>query len=76
MAGPLAYETRLEPHFNAVAIDVKLVTRFEPIVFSTAMIATDIPAAIKPYSMAVAPDSFWAKEAILAFTRIFRSRFA
>jgi hypothetical protein len=29
-----------------------------PSVLTTAMIATEMPAAIKPYSIAVAPDSF------------------
>jgi hypothetical protein len=37
---------------------VKFVFSFEPIVLTMAMIATEIPAAMRPYSMAVAPDSF------------------
>jgi hypothetical protein len=38
-------------------IFVKVVFSWEPSEFTTVMIATEIPAAIKPYSMAVAPDS-------------------
>jgi hypothetical protein len=34
-------------------VDLSLVPRFD----TTAMIASDIPAAIRPYSMAVAADS-------------------
>jgi hypothetical protein len=36
---------------------VKVVFNWEPSEFTTVMITTEIPAAIKPYSMAVAPDS-------------------
>jgi hypothetical protein len=36
---------------------VKVVVNFEPTPCTTAMIATEMPAAIRPYSMAVAPDS-------------------
>src|ERR1700704_5324790 len=35
--------------------------------FTTAIIATEMPAAIRPYSMAVAPDSSFAKR----LTRVF-----
>ena len=35
----------------------KLVFSLVPIAFTAAMIATEIPAAMRPYSMAVAPDS-------------------
>jgi hypothetical protein len=44
-------------YFNEVLIDENLVLSFTPIPFTTAMIASEIPAAINPYSMAVAPDS-------------------
>jgi hypothetical protein len=40
-----------------VLIDVNLVFRWEPMPFTTAMIASEIPAAINPYSIAVAPVS-------------------
>ena len=45
-----------EAYFNAVLIDVNLSLRFVPRPFTTAMIASEIPAAIRPYSIAVAPD--------------------
>jgi hypothetical protein len=47
--------------FRPLWIFEKAVASFEPIPFTTAMIATEIPAAMSPYSMAVAPDSFFAK---------------
>ena len=31
----------------------------EPIAFTVAMITTEMPAAMRPYSIAVAPDSFF-----------------
>ena len=37
------------------------VLSFEPRPCTTAMMATEIPAAIRPYSMAVAPDSSFTK---------------
>src|SRR4249920_3894117 len=40
---------------------VKVVCRLEPTVPTTVMIAIEMPAAIRPYSMAVAPDSFARK---------------
>ena len=46
-----------ERYFKELEIDVKLVFRVVPRPFTTAMIASEMPAAIKPYSMAVAPDS-------------------
>src|SRR3569832_600712 len=48
---------------------LKLVFSLVPIVFTTAMIATEIPAAIRPYSIAVAPDSFFRKERIFDMRR-------
>jgi hypothetical protein len=42
---------------SCVDIFVKVVFSWEPSEFTTVMITTEIPAAIKPYSMAVAPDS-------------------
>jgi len=38
---------------------VNVALRFVPTFFTTVMIATEIPAAIRPYSIAVAPDSFF-----------------
>ena len=39
-------------------IDVNMPFRFEPSPLTIAMMASAMPAAIRPYSMAVAPDSF------------------
>jgi hypothetical protein len=44
-------------YFNELLIDVNWPFRLVPRPFTTAMIASAIPAAIKPYSIAVAPDS-------------------
>jgi hypothetical protein len=44
-------------YFNCVEIEEKVVWSFVPKPFTTVIIATEIPAAIRPYSMAVAPDS-------------------
>jgi hypothetical protein len=43
-------------HFNEPLIEVNLVFSFVPRPFTTAMIASAIPAAINPYSIAAAPD--------------------
>jgi|SRR6185369_10197766 len=43
-------------HFSDVLIVLKLVLRAVPTLFTAVMIAIAIPAAIKPYSIAVAPD--------------------
>lgn len=43
-------------HFNEELIELNLSLRVEPKPFTTAMIAREIPAAIRPYSIAVAPD--------------------
>jgi len=45
-----------EAYFSEVLIEVNLVFRLVPRPLTTAMIASEIPAAISPYSMAVAPD--------------------
>src|SRR5262249_28598310 len=55
------------PHFSWLWMLENVVANFEPIPFTTAMIATEMPAAMSPYSMAVAPDSFFAKRE----TRVF-----
>jgi hypothetical protein len=44
-------------YFRALLIDVNKPLRLVPRPFTAAMIAIEIPAAIKPYSMAVAPVS-------------------
>jgi hypothetical protein len=45
----------------APAVVVNVVFNEVPTSCTAAIIATAIPAAIKPYSMAVAPDSFFMK---------------
>jgi len=44
-------------YFNEVLIEPNMVFRLLPSPLTAAMIASAIPAAIRPYSMAVAPDS-------------------
>jgi hypothetical protein len=44
-------------YFSEVLIDENLVFRWEPMPFTTAMMASEMPAAISPYSIAVAPVS-------------------
>jgi len=46
---------------------VNVVFKFVPTVFTTAIIATAMPAAIKPYSIAVAPDSSRTNRVMIAF---------
>jgi hypothetical protein len=46
-----------ETYFSEVLMSVNLVLRFVPRPLTTAIMASEMPAAIKPYSMAVAPDS-------------------
>jgi hypothetical protein len=48
---------RTETYFRELLIEVNLSFRFVPRPLTTAMMASEIPAAIRPYSMAVAPDS-------------------
>jgi hypothetical protein len=44
-------------YWSAFWIDVNVPLRFVPTFFTTVMIAIEMPAAIRPYSIAVAPDS-------------------
>ncbi len=46
-----------KPYFSELLIEVNLSFRLEPRPLTTAMIASEMPAAIRPYSIAVAPDS-------------------
>jgi|ERR1700684_1265563 hypothetical protein len=48
---------RQNDYFNEVLIELNMVFRLLPSPLTTAMIASAIPAAISPYSIAVAPDS-------------------
>jgi hypothetical protein len=51
----------VKAYFKAVWIDVNVVFKLDPRLATTVMIATEMPAAISPYSMAVAAFSSWAK---------------
>ena len=55
------------PYFRLVEIEVNLVFSVVPRLFTTVMIASAMPAAIRPYSMAVAPDSSFKKRATRFF---------
>jgi hypothetical protein len=48
---------RRETYFNEVLMDVNCEFRVDPRPLTTAIMASAIPAAIRPYSIAVAPDS-------------------
>ena len=50
-------ETKDRPNYNALETDEKVVFSLLPRPCTTAMIATEMPEAMRPYSMAVAPDS-------------------
>src|SRR5271165_6853387 len=54
---PPVQRRRRSAYLSAVETLVKVVFSFEPRPCTTAMIATEMPAALRPYSMAVAPDS-------------------
>ena len=43
-------------YFSELLTELKVVLSVEPRLFTAVMIASAIPAAIKPYSIAVAPD--------------------
>ena len=51
-------------YFNEPLIEVNLVFSFVPRPFTTAVIASAIPAAINPHSIAVAPD--WSAQNLRA----------
>jgi hypothetical protein len=46
-------------YFNELLTDVKTELRLEPRPFTATMIAIEMPAAMSPYSIAVAPDSLY-----------------
>jgi hypothetical protein len=54
-------------YFNEVLTEVKTELTPVPTPFTAAMIAIAIPTAIRPYSMAVAPDSFLKNVESIAF---------
>jgi hypothetical protein len=71
LTGPGLPTTRREPrpesgprdgpaidiYFSELLIEVKLVFMVPPSKLTVAIIASEMPAAIRPYSIAVAPDS-------------------
>ena len=55
---------------SAVCTDVNVVLRADPRLATTVIMAIEMPAAISPYSMAVAPDWFWRKRAKILDIRV------
>src|SRR3569832_316782 len=62
LPGPLGSVAALA-YFSEALIELNLPFRVVPRPFTAAMIASEMPAAIRPYSMAVAPDSSFMKRA-------------
>jgi hypothetical protein len=54
-------------YFNELLIEVNLSFSVVPRPFTAAIIASEIPAAISPYSIAVAPHSSFQKSTTNAF---------
>jgi hypothetical protein len=54
----------VEAYLRAFATVVKVAFKFVPTVWTTTTMATEMPAAIRPYSIAVAPDWSLRKLAI------------
>src|SRR6202162_5491163 len=54
-------------YFSEELIEVNLAFRLVPRPLTTAMIASEMPAGVRPYSMAVAPDSSFTKRVIRFF---------
>src|SRR3982074_1328139 len=54
-------------YFSEVLIEENWVFSLVPRPLTTAMIASEMPAAIRPYSIAVAPDSSFTKRAMRFF---------
>src|SRR5262249_15725607 len=66
-ARPPQRRCNLIGYFNELLMEVNFSFRFVPRPFTAAMIASEIPAAISPYSIAVAPDSSLQKPRNNAF---------
>jgi hypothetical protein len=62
-----ARERRLRNYFREPLIELKVPLSAVPTPFTAAMMAMAMPVAISPYSMAVAPDSFFKNLTIKAF---------
>jgi hypothetical protein len=54
--GIFRYDVREEGYFSDELIELNVPLMVVPKPFTAAMIAIEIPAAIRPYSIAVAPD--------------------
>jgi len=54
-------------YLSEVLIELNLVFKLLPRPLTTAIIASEMPAAMRPYSIAVAPDSSFTKRAIRFF---------
>ena len=61
--GPFESTNPHRAYFKLAEIEPNLAFRVVPRPFTTAIIASEMPAAIKPYSIAVAPDSSFTKRA-------------
>lgn len=57
LIAPPPLEKGMRRYFSDVLMEVNFSFRLVPRPLTTAMIASEIPAAISPYSIAVAPDS-------------------
>ena len=57
LAHPVPKRPEMGGYFSELLIDSKFELSLVPRPFTAVMIAIEIPAAIRPYSMAVAPDS-------------------
>ena len=66
-------EKGVRRYFSELFTEVNLSFRVPPRPLTTAMIASAIPAAIKPYSIAVAPDSSFRKFKIERLMMLFLS---
>jgi hypothetical protein len=60
---------QVRAYFNELLIDVNLVLSSVPSPFTAAMMASEMPAAINPYSIAVAPDSSAMNFRVIVFMR-------
>jgi hypothetical protein len=58
---------RAKPYFSELLIEVNWALMLVPSPLTTAMITSEIPAAIKPYSMAVAPLGSFKKRNNIRF---------
>src|SRR5579863_1205094 len=60
-AGAFSQYSEREAYLSWLEIELKVEFSLLPRPFTTAIMATEMPAAMRPYSMAVAPDSSFMK---------------